>query len=73
MAENVKRFGNGTVFGNGNSEDLAEKIRKVLTTKIFPESGAARQRIIEYMNPEKVARKHFEIYQSLVVNKGASL
>lgn len=62
MAENILRFGNGTIFQNGHAADLAEQLSSVLQTTAFPEADGARARILEYMAPERVAAAHAEVY-----------
>jgi glycosyltransferase involved in cell wall biosynthesis len=62
MAENVQRFGNGTVFQNSNAADLAEKLARVLNQQNFPEAESARARVLEYMAPARVAAAHAELY-----------
>jgi glycosyltransferase involved in cell wall biosynthesis len=70
MAENVQRFGNGTVFENGNAVDFAAKLRQILSVNVFNEAGSARQNVTEYMDPARIAREHLELYKSLVADRG---
>lgn len=72
MAENVQRFGNGTIFENEDADDLAKKLRQVLAVKSFNGASAARQKVMEYMDPARVSIKHLELYQLLTAKEGVS-
>lgn len=67
MAENAGWIGTGTVVPQNNPEKLAEAIRSM------PESPAPlagkqkiRQRILDWMGPENVARRHRDVYEEVL-------
>jgi glycosyltransferase involved in cell wall biosynthesis len=66
MEENVRRFGNGTVFAMGNAEELANAIESALDTYSARSAEAAIANIFEYMSPQRVAEKHLETYESII-------
>lgn len=67
MAENVRRFGNGTIVPQEDASALAAAIVQTLRHPPTPaQQETARQRIRDYMSPESVARKHRNLYQSIL-------
>lgn len=66
MAENVRRFGNGTTVPQEDPAALARAILAVLRAPAFPEASNARQRLLDYMGPEPVARRHEMLYHDLL-------
>jgi glycosyltransferase involved in cell wall biosynthesis len=65
MEENVKRIGAGTVFTNGNAEFLAKAILEAREHLPAWNRTETRQRILDWMGPEVVAKKHLELYKKL--------
>jgi glycosyltransferase involved in cell wall biosynthesis len=65
MAENVCRFGAGTIVPQEDSQALAQAIVAVLQNRAFGETAKVRERIIQDMGPEVVARAHNSLYESL--------
>lgn len=66
MAENVRRFGNGTIIHQEDSSALAEAIAGVLGQSEFHEQKEARQNILSYMGAESVAKAHADYYQRVL-------
>jgi glycosyltransferase involved in cell wall biosynthesis len=66
MAENVRRFGNGTVVPQEDAPALAAAIVAAIRVRDFPERDAARQRVIAAMGPEVVARQHEALYRTVL-------
>jgi glycosyltransferase involved in cell wall biosynthesis len=66
LAENVRRFGNGTVVPSNHSVALAESIRACLTqpAAVAKQEGA-RVKIRSYMSPNIVASSHNSFYQKI--------
>jgi glycosyltransferase involved in cell wall biosynthesis len=65
MAENVRRFGGGTIVPQGNSQTLAEAITLVLRSSPTDGTKEVRKRILEYMGPEIVALRHYSLYREV--------
>jgi glycosyltransferase involved in cell wall biosynthesis len=67
MAENVSRFGNGTLVPQDDSHRLADVLYKVLS-KAPDTTGlsATRGLIIQHMGPHQVARSHSLLYNRLL-------
>lgn len=67
MAENVRRFGNGTIVPQGDSCAIADAILGILTNPpnmtILEDS---RQEIKDYMGPKKVAKLHEKFYNQIL-------
>ncbi len=67
MAENVRRFGNGTIVPQGDSCAIADAILGILTNPpnmtILEDS---RQEIKDYMGPQKVAKLHEKFYNQIL-------
>jgi glycosyltransferase involved in cell wall biosynthesis len=62
MAENVRRFGGGIVVPQEDSKALAEAIVTAITNPPHIPTPAVRQRVREYMGPQTVARRHYDLY-----------
>jgi glycosyltransferase involved in cell wall biosynthesis len=63
LAENVRRFGNGTVIPRENPEELARAISKVFVENRSPALvRQTRDHIKTAFGPAKVARLHEELY-----------
>lgn len=68
MAENVRRFGNGTVVPQKDAAALAGELELILKMKIEATSDgkAARDRVIEALGPKPVATAHRDLYERIV-------
>jgi len=66
MAENVRRFGNGTVVPQEDSMALAKAILSVLEPREFPEAESARTNVIEALAPERIAALHEALYRRVI-------
>lgn len=66
MAENVRRFGNGTIVPQENPERLAKAVDEVLGRDAFPKQDDARRKIMGYMGPEVVAKAHAAYYRRIL-------
>lgn len=68
MAENVRRFGNGTIVPQENAPALAEAIATALDSPLsnLDLRVTARERISNYMGPIIVANSHLELYKSIL-------
>lgn len=68
MAENVRRFGNGTIVPQGDVNAIADAILNTLTNPPNIEIlESSRQKIRDYMGPQKVAELHKELYSTLTI------
>lgn len=68
MAENVRRFGNGTIVPQGDVNAIADAILNTLTNPPNIEIlESSRQKIRDYMGPQKVAELHKELYSTLKI------
>jgi glycosyltransferase involved in cell wall biosynthesis len=57
----------GTLFAPANPEDLAEKLVALLKRDDLEELGRrARQRVVSSWSNERLAKRHIEIYQTLI-------
>lgn len=67
LAENVRRFGNGSICHQGSACSLAESVVRVLDV-LYDHTGAedARAKIREYMCPETVAGTHDGLYRRVL-------
>lgn len=68
LAENVRRFGNGTVVPQKNPQALAQAVLDVLA--LFPEIHVledVRQIIRGYMSPQTVASMHLALYKWILL------
>ncbi len=73
MAENVRRFGNGTVVPQQDASALAGAIASKLLAPSSPEERErARRNIRAWMSPSVVAAKHIDFYQH-IANRSRSL
>jgi glycosyltransferase involved in cell wall biosynthesis len=66
MAENVRRFGEGTVIPQQDHQALAQAIVATLRNRALGNTAEVRKRIFEHMGPEVIARQHFSLYQQLL-------
>ena len=67
MAENVRRFGNGTIVPQRNPSALAEAvIARLLTPPFMEEQEKTRQAIRTWMSPAAVASRHFTFYDHVL-------
>jgi glycosyltransferase involved in cell wall biosynthesis len=66
MAENVQRFGGGTVVPPENANRLAQAIITALTNPPHVPMAAIRKQIREQMGPEVIARRHYDLYLELL-------
>lgn len=63
MAENARRIGAGVVVGQRDAAGLARAIAEVLEKPAsVGEMLEVRARIVEWMGPEVVARRHLDLY-----------
>ena len=66
LAENIRRFKNGTVVPQRNPQALAEAVINILKNPpSIQEQEATRQNIRNYMSPLSVAHKHEALYKEL--------
>lgn len=67
LAENVRRFGNGTVIPQNAPAALARAIATVFESRISSEVVEnTRQRIRAYMGPACVSQAHFHLYEDIL-------
>lgn len=67
MAENVRRFGNGTIVPQGDSDAIADAMIETLKSPpTEKEIQKARQNINDYMSPKAVAEKSRQLYLRLL-------
>jgi glycosyltransferase involved in cell wall biosynthesis len=60
----------GTLFEPGDPEDLARKLVALMTRPDLQAVGRhARERVVQRWSNERLARRHIEIYQSLVAER----
>lgn len=64
MAENIRRFGNGTVVPQSDPISLAGAICTALSGVGFADSEKARQAVASFSGPERIARLHHELWKS---------
>jgi glycosyltransferase involved in cell wall biosynthesis len=71
MAENVRRFGNGTVFAQENAPALTDAISAALDDRpsTLDSRSIARERISSYMGPCQVTHLHRQVYER-IAHKG---
>jgi glycosyltransferase involved in cell wall biosynthesis len=65
LAENVRRFGGGTIVPQDNPHAFAQGILATLRTQPPHETEEVRRLIRDYMGPEVVARHHSSLYNLL--------
>jgi glycosyltransferase involved in cell wall biosynthesis len=70
LAESIERFGNGSVFRNGDVADLAAQIEQALRRPAGVEVEEARARIIAYMQPARVAQATLQVYRQVLCEAG---
>ena len=66
MAENVRRFGNGTIVPQEDVPALAAAMLGALRQSEFPERDEARRRVFAAMGPEVVACQHEALYREIL-------
>jgi glycosyltransferase involved in cell wall biosynthesis len=66
MAENVRRFGEGTIVPQEDAQALAQAICAALPIRQSRATAEVRKRILEYMGPETVALQHESLYHELI-------
>lgn len=66
LAENARRFGNGTVVPQEDAPALAAAMLGALRQGEFPERDEARRRVFAAMGPEVVARQHEALYREVL-------
>jgi glycosyltransferase involved in cell wall biosynthesis len=66
MAENVRRFGEGTIVPQEDHQALAQAIVATLRNRASGNAVEVRKRILQYMGPEIVACQHYSLYQQLL-------
>lgn len=66
MAENVRRFGGGTIVPQENPQVLAEAILSATQSPASGQTEEVRKRILEYMGPEVVALRHYALYREVL-------
>lgn len=72
LAENVQKFGNGTIFENGSGADLARAISKNLQCPASDDTRLrARERVVQALGSQHVAEQHRELYH-LIKSSGGS-
>jgi glycosyltransferase involved in cell wall biosynthesis len=67
LAENVRRFGGGTIVSQRDPAGLAAAIVATLRTTGPAKTEEVRRRICDYMGPEVVALQHESLYESLKI------
>jgi 2-polyprenyl-6-methoxyphenol hydroxylase-like FAD-dependent oxidoreductase len=69
MAENARKIGAGLVVGQQDAEGLARAIAKASERQAsVVQMLEVRRRLVEWMGPEVVARKHWEVYRNLAIS-----
>jgi glycosyltransferase involved in cell wall biosynthesis len=66
MAENVERFGGGAIVPQQDPNALARAIITAITNPPHVPTSVIRKQICEYMGPEIVARRHYDLYSKLL-------
>lgn len=67
MAENVARFGNGTIVAQDDIESLRRMLNEALNTTGDSDIALkARNSLIKIMGPRQVAHGHHQVYQSVL-------
>ena len=70
LAENVRRFGNGTVVPQEDAPALAAALLAALARDTFPERETARAQVFAAMGPAPVARQHEALYRAVQAAPG---
>lgn len=74
MAENVMRFGNGTIIPQEDpialSKAIISTLKLSIEDKVPTDAAEARSRVLAYMGPEVVAKKHRDLYFSVLRDRG---
>jgi glycosyltransferase involved in cell wall biosynthesis len=66
MAENVRRFGEGTIVPQEDHQALAQALVNTLQNRASGNTAEARKRILQYMGPEIVGLQHESLYEQLL-------
>jgi glycosyltransferase involved in cell wall biosynthesis len=67
MAENARKIGAGVVIGQRDAAGLARAIVEELEKRSsVQEMLLVRKRIVDWMGPEVVARRHLDLYRELI-------
>ena len=67
LAENVRRFGNGTVVPQKNPQTLAQAVVGILGgSRDIHMIENTRQKIRDYMSPQTVASMHLALYEQIL-------
>ncbi len=66
MAENVHRFGNGTVVPQRDAAALANELEMILQMKEGPDGRLATSRVIEAFGPKRIAAAHRALYERIL-------
>jgi glycosyltransferase involved in cell wall biosynthesis len=66
MEENVHRVQTGTVFTNGDANELAAAITAAREHLPNWDRTETRQRVLDWMGPGVVAGQHWEVYQKVL-------
>lgn len=73
LAENVRRFGNGTIVPQKDAPALAKAICELFSVpRTIAQAEAAQNAIRKYMSPDVVAEKHRLLYERILKEEGAS-
>ncbi|MFV1994023.1 MAG: glycosyltransferase family 4 protein [Verrucomicrobiales bacterium] len=65
MAENVRRFGNGTIVAQRDALALAGELERIINAETMADGQAARARVVEAFGPGPVARAHHDLYEEI--------
>ena len=66
MAENVHRFGNGTVVPQRDAAALANELEMILDRNMVLDGRAATNRVVEAFGPERIALAHRALYERIL-------
>ncbi|MDD5260578.1 MAG: glycosyltransferase family 4 protein [Methylacidiphilales bacterium] len=66
MAENIRKFGHGSVVAQKDTAELASAIERYFWDFDPAVSAVTRSRMIQALGPEAVAKKHLELCRSIL-------
>lgn len=67
MAENARKLNAGTIIPQKDSKALSRALRAALSLeKDIKEKKRIRQKLVELMGPESVAKKHLQVYKNVL-------
>lgn len=71
LAENVRRFGNGTVVPPEDPQALANAIVEILgsDSHLVPDAEVARERVRDTFGPSLVAGRHQQVYHDVLAER----